>query len=236
MNIATGILSFPNPGYTTEDVLGQKIAQAVLSRVLRQTMELLHPFMPFLTEEIWQALPHAEESIVIAKWPLPSEQLWFEEALSQMELIIEVVRAIRNIRAEAGVQPQKKVEAIILSPSGKRGALEQNSQYISNLAGLGNLRLLDEETAKPDQSISAIAGGVTIFVPIAGMIDVAREKERLSKEMNQLEEEITKLQTRIESPAFTSKAPPQVVEKEKTKLESFREKADKIKERLRQLG
>jgi valyl-tRNA synthetase len=221
--------------YQEENVLERKVAQSILARVLRQTMELMHPFMPFLTEEIWQALPHHGESIMITKWPVTNEKLQFAAAGSEMETVIEVVRTIRNIRAEANVQPQKKAEAILVGSLEKIAVLERNIQYISGMAGLGECRLVNDESFKAEKSISAVAAGITIFMPVAGLVDAAKEKERLTKELGQLEAEIAKIETRIDSPAFTAKAPPQVVMKEREKLAVFKDKAAKIKERLGQL-
>ncbi|HEY8462963.1 MAG TPA: valine--tRNA ligase [Bacillota bacterium] len=218
-----------------EDPLERKIAQAILARVLRQTMELLHPFMPFLTEEVWQILPHQGESIMVTRWPVSSASLQFEAAEQTMELIIAVVKAIRNIRSEAHVQPQKKVTAIFQAAPEKLAALEANMEYITTLAGLESWKTLAEGAVQPEQTVSAVAGGIGIFVPINGLVDVTREVERLSKELTQLEAEIAKTETRLASPAFVSKAPAQVVEKEKVKVANFREKAAKIRERLEQL-
>ena len=222
--------------YQKENIIERRTTQAVLTRVLRQTMELLHPFMPFLTEEIWQALPHLGESVMIAKWPRPSEKLQFAEAEGEMGLIIEVVRAIRNMRQEANVPPAKKVPAILIGVLEKCEILERNLNYLSNLAGLESCQILEANAPKPEKSVSAVAGGVTIFLPVAGLVDIAKEKERYTKELNQLEAEIQKLAARIENPAFSQKAPPEVVVKERAKLDSFKEKAAKIRERLQELG
>jgi valyl-tRNA synthetase len=221
--------------YQRENDLERRATQAVLIRVLRQTMELLHPFMPFLTEEIWQALPHLGESVMIAKWPCPSEKLLFEGVEKEMGQIIDVIRAIRNMRQEANVSPGKKVPAVLLGAAENRECLERNVNYLSNLAGLESCRMLDESDPKPEKSVSAVAGGVTIFLPMAGLVDIVREKERYTKELNQLEAEIQKLATRIENPAFSQKAPPEIVAKERTKLGGFKEKASKIRQRLQEL-
>lgn len=222
--------------YQKENDLERRTTQAVLTRVLRQTMELLHPFMPFLTEEIWQALPSQGESIMITKWPVASEKLIFETVESEMDLIIEMIRAIRNIRSENNVSPGKKITAIFACPTEKQEILKRNIGYLADLAGLESSQFMDENAPKPEKAVSAVAGGVTIFMPMAGLVDVAKEKERFSKELNQLEAEIQKLATRIENPAFSQKAPPEIVTKERAKLEGFKEKAAKIKERLQDLG
>lgn len=228
-------IELSKPRLNQDDPLERRIAQAILARVLRQTMELLHPFMPFLTEEVWQALPHHGESIVITPWPTVSEALQFNEAEQAMELVIEVVKAIRNIRSEANVQPQKKVTAIFQAASEKIAVLQATEDYIAALAGLESTEFLAEGTAQPEKTVSAVAGGIAIFIPFSGLVDVSREIERLTKELGQLEAEIAKTEERLASPAFTSKAPAHVVEKEKVKVESFKEKAAKIRERLEQL-
>ncbi|WP_424337425.1 valine--tRNA ligase [Hydrogenispora ethanolica] len=221
--------------YQQENALDRRITQAVLARVLRQTLELLHPFMPFLTEEIWQAVPHQGESIMVAQWPQASENLTFQTAESEMNLVIEVIRALRNIRSEANLAPQKKVAAYFSASAERNAILERNIPYIANLAGLDEQHFLAETAPKPERSVSSVAAGITLFVPLAGLVDVAKEKERLGKELGQLENEIAKIEARISSPSFSQKAPPEVVAKEKVKLDTFREKAGKIKERLTQL-
>lgn len=218
-----------------EAALERKVAQTVLARVLRQTLELLHPFIPFLTEEIWQTLPHLGESIMITKWPTVNADLQNQTAVQTIEMMIEVIRAIRNIRAEANVQPGKKVTAIFAGSVEKNAILKDNLQYISNLAGLEAAEFIDEVTDTPEKAVAAVAAGVKIYVPILGLVDVAKEKERLTKELNQLEVEIEKVESRLATPAFSSKAPPAVVAKETEKVATFKDKAAKIRERLAQL-
>jgi valyl-tRNA synthetase len=228
-------IEFSKPRLNQEELLERKIAQAILARVLRQTMELLHPFMPFLTEEIWQNLAHQGDSVMLAAWPQAVETLRFTAAEQTMQLVLEVVKAIRNIRAEANVPPHKKVIAICQAAPEKLAVLDACKSYITNLAGLDSLRLLAVEAVPPEKTVSAVAGGIGIFMPLEGLIDLAREVERLTKELTQLETEIGKTEVRLASPAFVSKAPPQVVEKEKAKVANFKEKAAKIRERLAQL-
>ena len=222
--------------YQQENALERRIAQAILARVLRQTLELLHPFMPFLTEEIWQVLPHKGESIMVTSWPKAAPELTFEAAESDMNLVIAVIRAIRNIRSEANLAPSKKVAVYFKASNDRNETLQRGIQYIAGLAGLDEYHFLIEDAPQPEKAVSSVAGGVSIFIPLAGLVDVAKEKERLGKELSQLENEIAKIESRIASPSFSQKAPPEVVEKERVKLETFKEKAGKIKERLEQLG
>jgi valyl-tRNA synthetase len=219
-----------------DELLERKIAQAILARVLRQTLELLHPFMPFLTEEIWQNLPHRGDSIMIAAWPVATDSLRFTAAEEELRLVIEVVKAIRNIRAEANVPPQKKVTAVCQAASEKLALLESCKDYLTSLAGLDRLQLLGLDVPQPPKTVSSVAGGITVLIPLEGLVDVGREVGRLTKELTQLETEIGKTEARLASPEFTVKAPPQVVEKERVKVAGFKEKAAKIRERLAQLG
>jgi valyl-tRNA synthetase len=219
-----------------DELLERKIAQAILARVLRQTLELLHPFMPFLTEEIWQNLPHRGDSIMIAAWPVATDSLRFTAAEEELRLVIEVVKAIRNIRAEANVPPQKKVTAVCQAASEKLALLESCKDYLTSLAGLDRLQLLGLDVPQPPKAVSSVAGGITVLIPLEGLVDVGREVGRLTKELTQLETEIGKTEARLASPEFTVKAPPQVVEKERVKVAGFKEKAAKIRERLAQLG
>jgi valyl-tRNA synthetase len=175
------------------------------------------------------------ESIMITSWPKAVEELQSNQALDTMRLIIDIVKTVRNIRAEAGVAPNKKVSAFLMGAAERIEMLRVNVAHISILAGLENIQFLAEGENAPEKTVSAVAGGITIFLPISGLIDVKKEIERLTKELTQLEQEIGKTGERINSPSFASKAPPQVVEKEKVKLETMKEKAAKIKERLIQL-
>lgn len=219
-----------------DELLERKIAQAILARILRQTLELLHPFMPFLTEEIWQNLQHRGDSIMIAAWPVAAESLRFAAAEQTMQLVIEVVKAIRNLRAEANIPPQKKVTVLCQAAPEKLAPLDSSRDYIVNLAGLDGLQMLAVDAAQPEKTVSTVAGGIAIFIPLEGLVDVARELERLTKELTQLETEIGRTEARLASPAFSSKAPPQVVAKEQVKVVNFKEKAAKIRERLTQLN
>ncbi len=218
-----------------ENPVVRLVAQGVLVRVLRQTMELLHPFMPFLTEEIWQALPHHGESIVITPWPEVVPGFCQPEAEAEMAVIIETIRALRNIRSEANLPQGNKLPAIFAAAPEKRRILVRNEPYLVNLAGLSEIEFWPEESVAPEKAVSAVIPGIKIFVPLAGLVDLNKERERLQKELAQLEKEMVKLKARLASEAFVGKAPPQVVAKEKDKLSNFNDKVLKIQERLQQL-
>ena len=206
--------------------------QQVLVKVFRQIMILLHPFMPFITEEIWQALPHEGESIMLVSWPEPDERLLNPEAEEKMGLLMEVTRAIRNLRAESQVEPGRKVEAVLLANPGAQKVLEENRLYLEVLAGLGQLAILPEGSGKPAQAVSAVVSGVEVYLPLAGLVDLEKEKERLEKELAGLAEEKERLVKKLANTQFLQKAPEAVVAKEKQKLAAVEEKYAKISARL----
>jgi valyl-tRNA synthetase len=214
----------------------RRTAQNVLATVLRQTMELLHPYMPFITEEIWQALPHTGSSIMVTNWPKPEKRLLDEEAERSMEMIMEIVRAIRNIRAEAGVEPSKRVEAIFAADTARAEVIRRNENALMSLAGLGKMEVAEAGATPPAKAMSAVAGGVQIFLPLAGLVDLELELQRIKKELAAAEDEIKRLEGKLSNAEFVGKAPAAVVDKEKAKLTTAIEKAEKLKSRLVELG
>lgn len=228
-------IELSKPRLNGGSVLERHITQAVLARGLRETMELLHPFIPFITEEVWQNLPHRGDSIMVAPWPQPITGLKFDSALETMNLIIEVVKGVRNVRAESHVPVGKKVSALLMTSADKMELIKSNVAYISSLASLAEIEFLLEGANPPEKSVSAVVSGVTIYLPISGLVDVGKEIERLTKELNQLEQEIQRTEARLGSESFIAKAPAQVVEKERIKVVNFKEKASMIRERLEQL-
>ena len=215
---------------------GRQVTQEVLISVLRQILELLHPYIPFVTEEIWQAIPHEGTSIMIAPWPTVSEELLDAQAEMEMGLIMELVRAIRNIRAETGVEPAKRIEAIIMANPERSDVVKANEIAICTLAGIGELKVELEESEPPTKAVSAVAGGVQVFLPIAGLVDLELENQRLVKELATVQDEIKKLEGKLGNSQFVEKAPAAVVEKERQKLVTAQEKAEKIEGRLKELA
>ena len=153
-------------------------AQHVLWYVLKNTLQLLHPYMPFITEEIWQHLPHEGESIMVAAWPQP----WQErdiEIEKTMGVVMNVITEIRTIRSEKQVQPGRRIKAIIQADAEKLALLKNAEDYIVSLAGLEEL-VIEAPGTKPEQSVSAVTDGIEIFLPLAGLVDL-EEKKRLEK-------------------------------------------------------
>ena len=211
-------------------------AQHVLVQVLRQTLELLHPFMPFITEEIWQKLPHQGETIMLAAWPKPDAALRDETAETEMAVLIEVITAIRRIRGEMNVPPSKKAEVLLVAAEESyRGILERNIAYLQGSAN-AEAKVFAELQEAPDQSASAVTRGVEIFVPLKGLIDLDKEIARLNKELKAVQTDLARVQGKLNNQGFLAKAPADVVEKEKDKEQELTMKAKALQDRLAMFG
>jgi valyl-tRNA synthetase len=208
--------------------------RAILLYVLERTLRLLHPFMPFVTEEIWQHLPHEGEALIIASWPQPDRL--DETAEAEMGPIIEMVRAIRNVRAEYEVEPARLIAALIVAGK-KRDLVAAQAAVLTRLAhvDVGKLRIEEELMEKPARALALVVSGYEIFLPLAELVDIERERARLSAELERVQCEIVRAEKLLSNPGFISKAPAEVVDKERTKLEDSRQRYAKLAERFRAL-
>lgn len=223
--------------YGKETPGSRATAQWTLWYVLSRTMELLHPFMPFITEEIWQALPHQGETIMLALWPQVKPEYNDSEAEAAMELLMEAIRAVRNVRAEMNVPPSRQITAIMAANREENlSILQAGAGYLKQLAGIAELELVLTLSEKPAQAAAAVAKGVEIYLPLAGLIDIEKEKERLSKELAKVEADLARVEAKLNNESFVAKAPAAVVEKEKARAAEYREKAEALRERLAALG
>jgi valyl-tRNA synthetase len=215
----------------------------VLVHVLETSLRLLHPFMPFITEELWQSLrghqPHGgADSIMIAPYPTADTNAFDDGAESEMESVFEIVRSIRNARVESGVDPARFITAIIAAGDSQR-ALEAHAQSIATLARVRPLSIVhsaEEKKLKKGQVKVLVLKGIEIILPLEGMIDVDAEKSRLLKEIEANQAEIARIEKLLADASFIAKAPPAVVEKERQKLSERKGKLTKLSERLAQLG
>ncbi|NPV73845.1 MAG: valine--tRNA ligase [Pelotomaculum sp.] len=211
-------------------------AQHVLSSVLKCTLELLHPFMPFITEEIWQHLPGRGVTIMKAPWPAARSELVDTEAEREMELLMEVTKAIRHIRSEMNVSPGRKADALLSVPDGAvRAVLEKGREYIQGLAN-ARLKIFPVLDEAPEQAAHAVIRGIELFVPLKGLIDVEKEIARLQKELAVTEKELARVRGKLANPGFLAKAPAEVIEKEKAREEELSGKQAAVRERLGMLA
>ncbi|MCL6472651.1 MAG: valine--tRNA ligase [Firmicutes bacterium] len=221
--------------YQKGDAHERLVAQNLLVDILDRTLRLLHPFMPFITEEIWQKLPGTGESIVTAPWPKADVGLINAAAESDMGLIQSVTSSVRSIKSVLGIALTKPVRVLLnTTDDSKRDILERYGSYIKELAWVDGL-VIGFDIVKPEHSAVDVEQGVEIFVPLAGLVDIEEEKKRLTRELSKTEAEAEKSRRKLSNPQFLEKAAPAVVEKEQTKLTEFEEKISKLKKQLESL-
>ncbi len=217
------------------DAHAQATVRRVLVYVLDRTLRLLHPFMPFVTEAAWQHLPHTDDSIMITSWPTSGDLC--EDTEADMQLVMDAIRAIRNARAEYNVEPTRRVVAHIATGEKYDLFLAQRDVLVELARlDLDNLRLAHTLLDKPEQALTLVVGGVEIYLPLAGMVDLTAEHERLQKELAHIDAGIARGQKLLNNQGFIAKAPAEVVQKERDKLTSLQEQAEKLRERLATLA
>jgi valyl-tRNA synthetase len=214
-----------------EDPNARTMAQAAALHLLEQMMILLHPIMPFVTEDIWQRLPHTEGSIMVASFPAVRPDWLDVEAEQQVDLLMSVINGIRNIRGEMNVPPGAKVEATcICEQASEKELLRRYSAMIGDLARLANLQVgLAGILEKPQLAAGSVANSVQVFVHLKDILDFDSESRRLLKEMGKLEKELMGTQQKMHNEDFLRKAPPTVIEKEKEKSARLKDKLHKLR-------
>ncbi|WP_368996471.1 valine--tRNA ligase [Caldifermentibacillus hisashii] len=218
-----------------EDETAKKTTRSVLAYVLDQTMRLLHPFMPFITEEIWQNLPHEGESITVAEWPKVRPELSNQEASEQMKLLVEIIRSVRNIRAEVNTPMSKKIAMIINAHDEKiLDTLETNKAYLERFCN-PEMLTIGVGALAPEKAMTAVVSGAEIYLPLQGLINIEEEITRLEKELEKLNKEVERVQKKLANEKFVAKAPAQVVEEERAKEKDYLEKRATVQERLEEL-
>lgn len=222
--------------YNKEAAAERATAQHVLATVLVSAMKLLHPYMPFITEEIYQCLPHEAESIMISKWPVADESLIDPEAERGMNAIMDSIKAIRNMRAEVNANPGKKIPAIMLVSEDLREVVAHNDSYIKLLGGIDNLELRPLNGEKPENAMAAVVTGIEVYLPLAGLIDVEKETQRLSKELAAMEKDLQRAGGKLNNAGFLAKAPEDVIAKERAKYEELSGKIEAVKKHMAYLA
>lgn len=218
-----------------EDEEAKKMTRSILAHVLDQTMKLLHPFMPFITEEIWQHLPHQGESITVAPWPVKDDALVFPEATKKMNLLKEIIRSVRNTRAELNVPMSKKIELLIKAKDSTiLSNLEEGRGYLEKFCNPEQLMIATDLQA-PEKSMSTILTGVDLYLPLAGLLDIDAEIARLEKEVKRLDSEVERVQKKLGNQGFVAKAPAAVIEEEKAKEQDYLDKRATVLARIEEL-
>jgi len=210
----------------SEDIQQKQTALQVLVYVLDQTLRLLHPFMPFITEEIWQSIPHEGDALIAAQWPVYSDALAFKAEEALMESVMNAIRAIRNRRAEMNVPPSKKAALYVLTS--KPQVFAEGEGFFLRLAYADQVTILDKEPENIDGMVCCTTADAKLYIPMGQLVDVAKELERVSKELEKARKNLASLEGKLNNPNFVSRAPEAVVNAE-------REKASKAKDLIAQL-
>ncbi len=213
---------------------GDENVQKVLCYVLSGAMQLLHPFMPFITETIWQALPHEGPSVMVSQWPAYDETLHFAAEEAQMETLMDAVRAIRNRRSEMNVPPSKKAKVLVLTE--KKDTFAAGAGFFPKLAYASDIELIDAVPEDAAKMASVVTGDAQLYMPMGDLIDFAAERARLEKEKAKVEDDIAFVMKKLDNPNFVSKAPEKVVAVEREKVEKLREHLAKLEESIAALG
>jgi valyl-tRNA synthetase len=200
--------------------------RSVLYRTLTDIVKLLHPIMPFITEEIYQRLPgHDKESVMISAFPVFNGSELDEESEANMAMIMGVIDVVRNIRGETGIAPNVKI-GVIIRANGHQHLLEAYAFYMKELARITDILFIDGNS--PEHSAVGVYKGIEVFVPIEGLIDVQKELGRIEKELVKIHEESEKISAKLSNSAFRKKAPPEVITKNEAKFDELREKREKL--------
>ena len=208
-------------------------AQRTLCYVLSGVLKLLHPFMPFITEEIFCALPTGEETIMTSQWPLYTDSLSFPEEEKKMAVICDAIKSVRNIRTEMNVPPSRRASMIIVTED--KALFESGIAFYEKLAGAKDVVVTDSEDSVPEGSVSVIVEGAKIFMPMDELIDTEKERARLEKEKERLQAEIDRVEKKLSNEGFVAKAPAKLIEEEKEKGVKYREMYEKVIESLEKL-
>ncbi len=215
-----------------EDAKAKQTVQRVLVTVLRDSLKMLHPFIPFITEEIWQYLPETDSQLIKAAWPVCKESCLNEKAEQEMELIMSAIKNVRNVRAEMDVLPSRKARILVKATENTQRILMTNGEYMIALASASEVSAVLTEEDVPEDAVVVVIEGGELFLPLDDLIDFGKELERLEKEKAKLEGEVDRVSKKLANQGFVAKAPEKLIEEEKAKQSKFEEMLVSLNERI----
>ena len=220
----------------TEGSEEQKLStRSILTHVLDQSLRLLHPIMPFVTEEIWQQLPHEGQSIVVAEYPEAKEAFKDEEAITNMNMLIELIKAVRNIRQEVNRPLSKPIDMIIKTNSQKeKSVMLKNKSFIERFCHPSSL-VIDTEVTVPNEVMSAVIKGAELYLPLQGLVNIEEEISRLNKELEKWQSEINRAAGKLKNEKFVNNAPEHVVQEERDKEAEYKKRYQSVKDQIDKL-
>ena len=223
--------------YNSDNAASQNAALWTLKTVLIDALKLLHPYMPFITEEIFCTLQSEEESIMISKWPEYTEARAFAKEERDIEILKEAVRGIRNVRTEMNVAPSKKAQVFVVSENADIcNTFEEGKLFFASLAYASDVKIQSDKSGIADDAVSVVIANANLYIPFAELVDIKQEIERLEKESKRLDGELARVNGMLSNEKFISKAPAAKIEEEKAKLAKYTQMKQQIVERLAQLG
>ncbi len=210
-------------------------AQWVLNYVLGTAMKLLHPYMPFVTEEIYSHLINNDESIMTSAWPTYDDKLHYPQDEKDMQLIMDAIKAVRNIKVEMNVPPSRKNKLIFVAGPAEGAILGSGAKFFERLAGASEVIVQSDKSGIPSDAVSAVIAGAEIFIPLEDLVDIKKELERLEKEKANLEKELERVDSKLNNEGFVAKAPAKLIEEEKAKKAKYADMYEKLMERIASL-
>ena len=222
--------------YASDNQVSSNAALWTLKTVLIDALKLLHPYMPFITEEIFCTLQNEEESIMISSWPVYTEERNFAKEEKEIEIMKEAIRGIRNVRTSMNVPPSKKAQVYVVSEKPEmRAIFEEGKLFFASLAYASEVIVQADKNGIADDAVSVVIANANVYIPFAELVDIAQEIERLEKEEKKLAGELARVNGMLNNANFVSKAPAAKIEEEKAKLEKYTQMMEQVKERLAQL-
>ena len=218
-----------------EDGESKDTAKSVLLFVLENLLKLLHPFMPFLTEQVYKYLPGSEGFLMLQSWPMTDEMLCFTDDEKKMQGIMEIIRTIRNLRSEMNVAPSKRTRLMLLASEGWDKALASGETYFRRLAGAAEVEMISDRLSVTEKTVSAVTVAAELFIPLGDLVDFEKEIARLTKEQENLKKEIARAMGKLSNEGFIAKAPANLVAAEKEKLAANEAKAVALENRIAEL-
>ena len=222
--------------YASDNQVSSNAALWTLKTVLIDALKLLHPYMPFITEEIFCTLQNEEESIMISSWPVYADERNFAKEEKEIEIMKEAIRGIRNVRTSMNVPPSKKAQVYVVSEKPEmRAIFEEGKLFFASLAYASEVIVQADKSGIADDAVSVVIANANVYIPFAELVDIAQEIERLEKEEKKLAGELARVNGMLNNANFVSKAPAAKIEEEKAKLEKYTQMMEQVKERLAQL-
>ena len=228
-------IEFAKTRFYGDDLEDRKTAQAVAVHVMREILKLLHPYCPFITEELWGCFKFQDEELLISTlWPAVDSSQIDKNVESEIQILMDVITAIRNIRASLNVSPGKQASLTIRGDKKKCNMLRSNENYLQRLAKLDDIQS-GEKAEKPAQSATAVVQGMELFVPLAGLIDLSKEIDRLERQIQDMKGRLSAVSRKLENKKFVERAPENVISHERDKMQKYESDLSKLQQNLEAL-